>query len=260
MTPIDAVHAAMDAAPEDEAARLAFYERLAESELFLLLDRPADADAVVPRLLELSTGALVAVFDTEDRLAAFAGAGADYAALPGRRLAGMLAGQGIGIGLNLGVASSAIVLPPKAVDWLAGTLGQGPAEVDARIETLTVPKGVPEALLAALDRKLARAAGLAASAWLSGVTYADGRRGHLLAIIDAEDGAEAALAAEIAEALTFAGLDAGELDVVFLAADDPVTDRLSRVGLRFDLPEAPTATGVSPAAAGMDPDRPPKLR
>jgi hypothetical protein len=260
MTPIDAAHAAMEAAPDDEVPRLAFYERLAESELFLLLDRPAAADAVEPRMLELSTGALVAVFDTEDRLAAFAGDGADYAALPGRRLAGMLAGQGIGIGLNLGVAPSAIVLPPEAVDWLAGTLGQGPAEVDARIETLTAPKGVPEALLAALDRKLARAAGLAASAWLSGVTYADGRRGHLLAIIDAEKGAEPVLAAEIAEALTFAGLEAGELDVVFLAADDPVTGRLARVGLRFDLPVAPAATGVSPSAPGMDPGRPPKLR
>jgi hypothetical protein len=260
VTPIDAAHAAMEAAPDDEAARLRFYERLAEGELFLLLDSPATGDALMPRVLDLSTGSLVAAFDTEERLAAFAGAGADYAALPGRKLAQMLAGQGVGLGLNLGVAPSAILLPPEAMDWLAGTLGQGPAEVDARIETLTPPSGVPEVLLAALDRKLARAAGLAASAWLSGVTYADGRRGHLLAIVGAADGAEAALAAEIAEALTFAGLEAGELDVVFLAADDPVTERLARVGLRFDLPEAAVNAVRAPSAPGMDPDRPPKLR
>jgi hypothetical protein len=260
VTPIDAAHAAMEAAPEDEGARLRFYERLAESELFLLLEDPPTGDALTPRVLDPSTGSLVVAFDTEDRLAAFAGPGADYAAFPGRRLAQMLAGQGVGLGLNLGVAPSAILLPPEAMDWLAGTLGQGPAEVDARIETLTAPAGVPEALLAALDRKLARAAGLAASAWLSGVTYADGRRGHLLAVIGAADGAEAALAAEIAEALTFAGLEAGELDVVFLAADDPVTDRLARVALRFDLPEPPATVAVPPAAPGMDPDRPPKLR
>ena len=260
MTPIDAAHAAMEAAPEDDAARLRFYERLAEGELFLLLDAPATGEALTPRILDLSTGPLVAAFDTEERLAAFAGAEADYAALPGRRLAGMLAGQGVGLGLNLGVAPSAIVLPAEAMDWLADTLDQGPAEVDARIETLSPPKGVPEALLASLDRKLARAAGLAASAWLSGVTYADGRRGHLLAVIDAEAGAEPALAAEIAEALTFAGLEAGELDVVFLNADDPVTERLARVGLRFDLPEPPSAADPAPAAPGMDPDRPPRLR
>ena len=40
-TPLDAAHAAMEAAPEDDAARLRFYERLADSELFLLLRRGA---------------------------------------------------------------------------------------------------------------------------------------------------------------------------------------------------------------------------
>ena len=37
-TPIDTAHAAMEAAPEDGALRLRFYERISDSELFLMLD------------------------------------------------------------------------------------------------------------------------------------------------------------------------------------------------------------------------------
>ena len=35
------------------------------------------------------------------------------------------AGQGIGLGLNLG-AASAILLPPEALDWLAGAVAEVP--------------------------------------------------------------------------------------------------------------------------------------
>ena len=41
-TALDLAHAAMDAAPEDNAARLRFYHRLADSELFLLLSAEPD--------------------------------------------------------------------------------------------------------------------------------------------------------------------------------------------------------------------------
>ena len=46
MTPLDTVHAAMEAAPQDDAARLRFYERLADSELFLLLTEEAQGDNI----------------------------------------------------------------------------------------------------------------------------------------------------------------------------------------------------------------------
>jgi hypothetical protein len=60
----------------------------------------------------------------------------------------------------------------------------------------------------------------------------------------------------------FSGIDAGEIDVAFPGADDPITERIARVSLRFDLPEPVTETAqvVTPAAPGMDPTRPPKLR
>jgi len=257
-TPLDRAHAAMEAAPGDEAARLGFYERLADGELFLLLAAEPDGGAVEPEIFETAEGHFVLVFDRVERLAAFTGRSAPYAALSGRAVTDMLAGQGLGLGVNLGVASSAILIPPEAVGWLAETLGARPRELAEKPETLAPPAGLPERLVAGLDVKLAASAGLARMAYLASVTYRGGRRAHLLALIDPVPGANEALARAVGEALIFSGLDAGELDVAFFRAADPVSARLAKVGLRFDLPEARTAE--APRAPGTDPARPPKLK
>lgn len=254
---LDRAHAAMAAAPEAEAPRLAFHAALAEAELFLLLaDEPSGED-LTPRLYELEAGPVVLAFDSEARLAEFAGAPVPYAALPGRRLVAMLAGQRVGLGLNFEVAPSAMLLPPELLDWLAEALAEAPQELTARPQALHPPR-LPPSLLAALDARLARAEGLARQAWLAGVTHADGSAGHLLAVIGTTPGAEGALARALAEAARFAGNEAGPLDIAFLAEDDPLAARLARVGLRFDLPTP--AAPAAPAAPGSDPDRPPKLR
>jgi hypothetical protein len=236
---------------------LRFFERLADGEMVLLLEREAVGDSLEPKVFDLEDGPVVLVFDREERLASFTGGIAPYAALPGRVIAGLLQGQGIGMGVNLGVAPSSMMLPPEAMDWLAQTLEDGPDEVEALPEEFLAPT-VPEAVVTALDAKLARAAGLATAALLAGVVYRGGRRGHMLAFLDAADGAEGALARAMHEALVFSGVEAGELDVAFLRSSDPAAKAMARVGLRFDLPlpEAPEA----PAAPGMDPSRPPKLR
>jgi hypothetical protein len=69
------------------------------------------------------------------------------------------------------------------------------------------------------------------------VGYAGGRRGHLLAFLDAVPGAEPSLARLVGEALSFSGLEAGTLDVGFFRSDDPMAPRLVRAGLMFDLPD-----------------------
>lgn len=257
VTFLDAAHAAVSADPENEALRLQFFERLADGELVMLLEREAVGESLEPKVFELEEGPVVLVFDREERLASFTGGIAPYAALPGRVIAGLLKGQGIGLGVNLGVAPSSMLLPPEALDWLAETLEGGPEEVEAVPEEFVAPR-VPEALVTTLDAKLARAGGLAAGAVLAGVVYQGGRRGHMLAFLDAAHGAEGALARAMSEALVFSGLEAGELDVAFLQAGEPAAVAMVRVGLRFDLPvaQAPSA----PGAPGMDPARPPKLR
>lgn len=257
-TPIDRAHAMMTAEPDNDSLRLAFYERLADGEAFLLLERESEDDSISPRVFETGEGPFVLAFDREDRLARFAGGPAPYAALSGRSLVEMIADQGLGLGLNLGAAPSEMLLPAEAVVWLSAMLAERPEEMQETPAELHPPAGLPERLIAALDTKLATATGLARLAYLSGVTWKNGRRGHLMALIDAVPGAEPALARAVGEALIFSGLDAGELDVTFLKASDPVSARLARVGLRFDLPEPAAASG--PSAPGMDPASPPKLR
>ena len=258
-TEIDLAHAAMVADEADDLARLGFYERLAESELFMLLEDEAEGDQISPAMFEAEDQQFVLIFDREARMSDFYGKEiAPYAALSGRGMAQMLEGQRIGMALNMGVAPSAMLVPAEAVDWLAQTLGSDPEEVEGQITELTPPKGLPEVLLEALDRKLATAAGLAVEAYLCGVTYEGGGRGHMLAFVGTVEGAEGALTAAVNEALVFSGIDAGMLDVAHLEGGDPVSERVAKVGLRFDLPtpQMPSQPGANP---GMDPTKPPKL-
>ncbi|MFT6022178.1 MAG: hypothetical protein ACI9PY_000287 [Ascidiaceihabitans sp.] len=259
MTPLDLAHAAMEAAPDDDSVRLAFYERLADAELYLLLESEAIGEDVTPQTFDAGVQEIVLVFDRAERLTAFTGEAAPYVAVSGRAIAQMLDGQSLGMGLNLEVAPSSFLLPAEGVEWLADTLGHAPDEVEAHIEEVAAPKGLPETLIGAIDTKLATATGLALSAYLVGVTYQGGAKGHMLAFVGAQPGAEDALAQAAGEALTFSGIEAGAMDVGFFDGNDPITPRLSRVGLRFDLPQ-PADVTLERAAPGSDPAKPPILK
>ncbi|MBF9035042.1 SseB family protein [Rhodobacterales bacterium HKCCE2091] len=251
-TPLDRAFIGLD--PEDETARRAAYSQLAAAELFLLLDGEPDGGAVDPRLFPLESGPVVLAFDTEARLADFAGS-ADYAGLTGRALAAMLAGRGIGLGLNIGAASET-VLGPDVFDWLAEqAVGSMPA-AGKPDEILPPGDGIPDAVLAALESRLAAAAGLARRAVLARARYSEEVR-PILALLDPAPEAESALAAAIGEALAIAGADPSGIDLAFLASDHPAALRLLSAGLAIDLPEPPSRTVSAP---GLDPDRPPRLR
>jgi hypothetical protein len=258
-THLDRAHAAMEATPGDEGARLRFYETLAAAELFLLLEGEAEDEQVVPQAFEVEGKFYVLAFDLEERLAGFAGQEAHYVALSGRALAEMLAEEGLGLGLNLEQGPSGMLLPPEAMVWLAEILAGTPEEVEAKPREFHPPRGLPEAFLTALDARLASAGGLADLAYLIGVTYENGAQGHLLGFVDAVPGAEEALARAVSDVLAFSGLEAAVLDVGFFRASDPLAGRMALLGLRFDLPK-PEAGLVPGAAPGMDPEKPPKLR
>ena len=257
LTPIDEAHAAMTAAEDDDTARLRFYERVADAELFLLLEAEAEEDQVRPVLLE---DGYVLVFDRGERLAAHVGSPAPYVALSGRAIAGMLEGQDLGMALNLGVAPSEFLLPAGAVAWLRDTLAHGAGEVEARIERVLPPVGLPESLIAGLDAKLATATAMAAGAYLVAVEYHGGGRGHLLGFVGALPRAQEALVRAASEALTFSGIEAGAMDVGFFAPGDPVVEKLARVGLRFDLPQGEPLKHTPRMPPGMDPSSPPILK
>lgn len=258
-TPLDLAHAAMQAAPAEDAPRLRFYERLADAELFLMLSEEAAGGQITPALFDTPEGRFVLVFDREERLAQFAGQAVPYAALSGRVVAQMLAGQEIGLGVNLEVAPSSILIPAEALGWLHQTLGHAPEELEGDVREFTAPKGLPEALLTALDAKLATAGGLAAAAYLVGVRYGGGGQGHLLGFVGALEAAQPSLAKAAGEALTFSGIEAGAMDVAFFEAGDPVAASLARVGLKFDLPQPEAPRPYQPEIPGSNPDKPPRL-
>jgi hypothetical protein len=257
MTPLDDAHAKMMADEADDAARLRFYERVADAELFMLLHAEPEGDQINPVVLE--EGYLM-VFDRVERLAAHVGRPAPYVALSGRAIAGMLDGQDLGLAVNIGVAPSEILLPAGAVAWLRDTLAHIPGEVEARIARVLPPKGLPENLIAAIDAKLAIATGMAAGAFLVAVEYASGGRGHLLAFVAALPRAQDALVRAASEALTFSGIEAGAMDVGFFGADDPTVTKLAKVGLRFDLPQGEGLQHTPRLAPGSDPSKPPILK
>lgn len=266
MTPYDRAHAAMEAAPEDERARLAVYDRLADAELFVLLESEPDGADITPQLFSTEEGDFVLAFDLEERLAEFSDEPVPYAALPGRVIAQNLAGEGIGLGINLGVAPSAMLLPPEALEWLVDTLTHAPQAAAGRpvaFHEPALPPAVLGALLPAFEAKFEQLAGMASHALLGGVTYDDDRRGHVLAFLGAPEPAQPGIAKAMAEALAFSGLESGELDVTFLSPDDPAAAVLLDKALVLALPE-PVVEDVQEirpgSAPGMDPTKPPILR
>lgn len=257
LTPLDQAHAKMT---KDGESRVQYYARLAEAELFLLLESEADETSIEPMIFETSDGNVALVFDTEDRLAAFLDDPMPYVSLPGRRVAQLLAGEDIGLGVNLGVAESAIILPADALDWLSMVLDD-PGQVDSgQPAEISPPKGLPEMVVTALDAKLANMAGVAKKAYLVGAGYSDRGARYLLALVGVEDVAKDGVFAALSEALQLSGADETALDITFLALDDPALSRFAKVGLGFDIPELEEVEIEEPVAPGSDPDKPPKLR
>lgn len=243
-TPLARAARAMAARPEDDARRVAFLEALAGAGLVLPL-LAAEGDDVTPE----TEGGLLVAHDRPEGLA-----GREVAQLSGLQLARMLRGQGAGLLLRLGGVAEPVAVTAEQLDWLADTLAHGPARLAERPVAAFPPAGLPPALLGALDRRLAQGEGLADAALLALVDWADGSRGHLLALVGARPGAEEPIAAGLHAAVALSGAEGVRLDVAFLRADDPALARLARVALRFDLRAAPGEVPDGP------PGGPPRLR
>ena len=68
----------------------------------------------------------------------------------------------------------------------------------------------------------------------------------------------------MAEALTFSGLEAAQIDVTFITTEDPAAEAILKAAQVIALPEpasaeAPTEN-AAPKGPGMDPSKPPILR
>lgn len=242
----------------DTTARLRFYESLCDAELFLSLEKEPRNDTISPRIFSSEGQDYALIFDSHERFAAFAKVTSPYAALQGRVIVDMLQGQNIGLGLNLGVAPSNILLPASTVEWLANILNRQVQEQTAAPQEIRPPRSIPQSLLHSLSRKLPLATGLASSACLVNARYSEGAPKYLLAYIDAQSEAYEKLTQIISDTLAFSGVENETIDVGFFNSSDQISSQLARTGLLFDLtePDQPTR---KPAAPGMDPKNPPRL-
>ena len=249
-TPLDVAFLAAEA-DSDPALRLRFHERVLDAELAVPLAGEADG-SLDPRVFDLADGRFVLAFDRDERLADFLGAPTAFAALSGRRLVATLAGQGVGIALNLG-APSATLLPAEALDWLAAMVAPAPEEREVRLSGLTRPE-VPPALADALAAKLAAMTDAVAAAHL--VATGGSEAGIVLALTGVPPEARPGVAAAVAEAVRFSD-GAPAIDIAFLDAGSPAATAVARSGVRLALP---AAARPEPSRPGSDPARPPRLR
>lgn len=228
---------------------LAFWERFARSEFILALEAEPEGDAIAPQVFTTSEGAFALAFHDAEALAGFAGAPAPYAALPGRALAAIL-GQG-GYGLALDPGGEAVVLGADELRWLAETLAAGPDAGPTEIARVLAPGDVPPNLLEAIETRLAP--GLFEALVLARI---DDEATPLIAVLGADEAAEAPLAAALSEALAFAGAGP-DWQIGFFPARGDLAEALLRNGLRLEVTmEDPPA----PAAPGSQPGKPPRLR
>jgi hypothetical protein len=260
-TAIDSAFEASQAEPDDNGLYMRLLERIMDAELFLLLADEPERDRIDPHLFEMDEGRFVLAFDRGERLAEFLDTPSPYVALPGRRLVEMIAGQHVGLALNLGVAPSEMLLPPDAVDWMA-QIGAGSPELhEARLTGIAMPRNLPSGLMAALDPKLAAMAEVIDEAHLVAAQFSDTDEALLLVLFGVPEAARNDVAAAIGEAVRFSGMDHARLDVTFLDTDAPARAQIEEVSVRIELPRSADLDGHrSPKEPGSDPVNPPRIR
>lgn len=264
-TPLDRAWATANAELAGDAEMARFYDIFAATELFLLIDPDTFADGATPKPLTFPVeGAETAlVFDTEARLAGFMEDGAAHLTMSGRAVISMFKGTSAQLGLNLGDAPSATILPAQAIDWASEALTQPIETTEIGDAVLTVPRAVMPDLLQALDGKLAGMGAVVSEAWLCGLGASAGRgkpQPMVLCVCLRERAAEQSVVSALAETARFIGGDAPAYDIAVLPSGNAKMEAARKVGLGFEPQNPQAVMQAEPVAPGMDPDKPPKLR
>ncbi|MGB1234894.1 MAG: SseB family protein [Planktomarina sp.] len=253
-TALDRAFLALESDPDDTTARLRYFERVMDAEVFVPM-AGGNEEAVTPVSEVMDGVEYVLAFDLEQHLADDAGGLMDYFTVSGRGLVEMLVGQGAGVLLNKGQRSENAVAP-ETIEWLAQMSGVTPDMVDDTPEELLPPLGLDEGLILALDAKFSTMRGLASHATLVMARYADDRKQPLVGVFGALEDAQPDIARAVTEAAQFSGAELDAVDLVFLPTDHAVAGKMDAVGLKFQIPRAEVPQQVAP---GSDPAKPPRL-
>ena len=144
---------------------------------------------------------------------------------------------------------------PQTLQWLANSLNERPNEMTQQITQVFPPPVLGPKVLDALSVKLTAAQGLAEYACLVEATDVANNKNPLLCFVGLVPDAQANLAKLVQEYLQFSEQDGAPWDVIYLAPDHGMVEKLLNVGLRFDLPVPEVA--VERPAPGTVPGQPP---
>tara|TARA_B100000767_G_scaffold147881_1_gene139323 strand:+ start:1897 stop:2673 length:777 start_codon:yes stop_codon:yes gene_type:complete len=255
MTPLERAIVMLESQPDDPTRFSAVIERLADAEVFLILEAEATDFEVTPKTVVLNSQEYVAIYDTELRLSESEGGEVEYLSVSGRTLVQMLSGQNTGIALNSGATAIGYVFEPQTLQWLANSLNERPNEMTQQITQVFPPPVLGPKALDALSVKLTAAQGLAEYACLVEATDIANNKNPLLCFVGLAPDAQANLAKLVQEYLQFSEQDGAPWDVIYLAPDHGMVEKLLNVGLRFDLPVPEVA--VERPAPGTVPGQPP---
>lgn len=243
--------------PEHET--MAYYHALLDQVLCVLLQGDPEAGDPALQVFDTSQGQFSVAFDSELRLAEFAGDSAFFVEMSGRALVQSLRDMGLGLGVNLDVAPSSALLPADVIAWLADQADAAPDESHARpvdFAALPTPRWC-DALIARLQPL-----DVTKALWIATGLYEDGAARSCLiypALPSQITPSVAKLSYDVARFAAQEG-DADDLEVIFLPHGDPLWLRLVQVGLKIDVPKPTPQEIVQPLGPGLDPTKPPILR
>ncbi len=244
-----------DAPPADEAvdaAAAAFVDAiLAEFLVCPVWDEdgeaPAAPERAQPKLVPVDGGEALALFDSEDRLAAYLDAPSAFIALPGSDFIRLAAAHGLAVAFNPEVAASAMTFAPATVAAIAELVAAGEEETEvgagAAMEA-RAPSSAPPALLAALGARLAAARGVALEGWFFEAAFSEEPPRLVLGVVADEGASDAALsrlAAEISRLGSAVLGNADGLSVTVFHADDAILERVRAVGFGVGAPSGRAA-------------------
>lgn len=118
--------------------------------------------------------------------------------------------------------------PPPEVDRRTR-----PADGNARLRALTAPRGFPDTLQQRLGEGLKNIGEKFTSAMLFQVEYVDGQTEYLIGFAGVADGQFDKVEDAVNAVLATSRRNSVQLGIAFLENDDPLFDRVSRVGLRI---------------------------
>ena len=169
--------------PENNDARLNYYGVLADTDLFLLLEREPSNEILEPKFIQLEGNNFALAFDSEENLSEFYGEAAAFAQITGRVLAKMLLEEKIGLGINLGVSEGELLLPYSVIEWFVSVLEETPDVVQNSPKKFLSANAFPEIMLKVLQEKLEPAVGLFDEIWICGVEYDEDETSHLICLM-----------------------------------------------------------------------------